>query len=257
MKTKLFTNVFLVGLFLGLPLRATAAELTLDLGKSTGVTFVGAIARWDEDGNYTKPVNPKATIGNPEVTAQAQRQNNNRWVFRNLPAGRYDLVILARDSRVRVDGFHYPPVAEFDSFIPSTATAPEEAREKITKSISLDKHYENKVVPLFMGGDEKLVRVLVQLVRDKETSYDADYGAPVATVRHEVWQYDYKRGVWSKMKRTKILSRILLARSEFRQWTWVWEPTLGGIEVKTAPIKISYELPQKYDPNTARGWIPN
>jgi hypothetical protein len=232
-----------------------AADVTVDLGKSEGVTFVGAIARWDEDGDYRKPVNPKAKIDAPEVAAKAQKQAS-RWVFRNLPAGRYDLVILAKD-KVRVDGFHYPPIAEFDPVIAGTASAPEEARETIAKSISKDQHYENKVTPLFMGGDEKQVRVLVQLVRDKETSYDADFGAPVATVRHEVWQYDYKRGVWSKMKRTKILSRILLARSEFRQWTWVWEPTLGGIEVKTTPVKISYELPSKFDPQTARGWFPN
>ena len=38
------------------------------------------------------------------------------------------------------------------------------------------KHYENKVVPLYLSGDEKQVRILMQLVRDLPTSYDAEYG---------------------------------------------------------------------------------
>ena len=67
------------------------------------------------------------------------------------------------------------------------------------------------MTPLFLAGDEKQVRILVQLVRDRETSFDGDFGAPVATVRHEVWQYTNHYGGWVKDRKTEVLDRILMA----------------------------------------------
>jgi len=234
---------------------ARGGELIVDLVKSEGVTFVGALDRWDRDGAPRKPVDPKAKLDKPEVTARAERLADNRWVFRELPAGRYDLVILVGE-RVRVEGFHYPPIAEFDRFLPPSAKVPEEARDVILKDIVASQHYENKVTPLYLGGNEKQVRVLMQLVRDQPTSYDGEYGVPVATARHEVWQYTYRRGTWNKDKRTKILDRILIAKSEFQRWTWVWEPALGGIEVGEKIVEVTYELPRRFDRDKARGWLP-
>lgn len=237
-----------------LTLSARGGELTLELKNGGAATFVGAVHRWDADGNHRVPVDPKAKIDAPPVTAKATRGSGGRWVFKNLPEGRYDLVILAGE-RVRVEGFHYPPVEEFDPFLPGTAKVPDEARDWIVKDIAKSRHYENKVTPLFLGGDAKQVRVLMQLVRDKATSFDGDFGKPVATVRHEVWQYDFRYGAWSKQKRTRVLDRILMGRDDFRRWTWVWEPTLGGIEVGSAAVKVSYEMPDRFDPKTARGWF--
>jgi hypothetical protein len=224
------------------------------LGNTEGVTLVGALRRWDADGGPRHPVDPKAKIDAPAVSARAEQRGGGRWVFADLPPGRYDLVILTR-GRVRLEGFHYPPVTEFDPFLPPTANAPEEARDDIVKDIAAGRYYENKVAALYLGGDDRQVRVLVQLVRDQPTSYDGDFGAPVATVRHEVWQYTNHTGAWVKDRKTKILDRLLLARSEFRRWTWVWEPRLGGIEVGKAPVKVSFEVPARFDPQTARGWF--
>jgi hypothetical protein len=237
---------------------AAAGDLVVDLGQSEqagGVTLVGAIYRWDADGNPRTPVNPKAAIEAPDVTAKAESQDGNRWVFKNLPAARYDVVLLARD-RIRVEGFHYPPLAEFDRILRPDAQAPEEAQAWIVKDIAKSKHYENKVAPLFLAGTDKQVRILVQLVRDQPTSYDGDFGTQAATVRHEVWQYTNRYGTWSKERKTKILDRILLANSEFQRWTWVWEPALGGIEVNKETVRVSYTLPAKFDPQTMRGWLP-
>jgi hypothetical protein len=234
---------------------APAGELVVDLGRSEGVTFVGALDRWDRDGGPRKPVDPGAKIDRPEVTARAERLAGNRWAFHKLPAGRYDLVILAGE-RVRVEGFHYPPVAEFDRFLPPGSAAPEDARDAILRDVAQSRHYENKVAPLYLGGDEKQVRVLMQLVRDQPTSYDGEQGAPVATARHEVWQYTCRRGTWVKDRRAKVLDRVLMARSEFHRWTWVWEPLLGGIEVGDKPVKVSYELPRRFDRDKAHGWLP-
>lgn len=251
MTARMWTAVLLAGL--ALDGRIRAGELVVDLGSSEGITFVGALARWDEEGKARKPVDPKGKIDRPDAVA-ARRQGGNRWVFRDLPAGRYDLVILA--GRVRVEGFHYPPILDFDPFLPSTAEAPPEAvREKVAGDVAKSRHYENKVTPLFMAGDDKQVRVLVQLVRDQETSYDAEYGTPVATARHEIWQYTYRYGGWVKERSTRVLDRVLLPRAEFRRWTWAWEPQLGGIEVGDIPLKMAYRLPARFYPKAARGWF--
>ena len=76
----------------------SAADLTVELGNSQNVTFVGAIQRWDQDGNHRKLPDPKAKIDAPAVDATAEKIDGNKWVFKNLPAGKYDLVISGKGS---------------------------------------------------------------------------------------------------------------------------------------------------------------
>ncbi len=186
---------------------APAGELVVSLGRSEGVTMVGAIRRWDDEGKPRAPVDPKAKIESPRVDARAERRDGGRWIFPGLPDGIYDLVILA-SPRVRVEGFRYPPLSEFDPFLAADAKEPdEEIRETITKHIAKSRHYENKVSPLYLAGNDKQVRILVQLVRDQPTSFDGDFGAPVATVRHEIWQYTNNYGGWVKDRRTEVLEQ--------------------------------------------------
>ena len=110
---------FAVALFLGgmISHAALAADLTVELGNSQGVTSVGAIQRWDQDGNHRKLPDPKAKIDAPAADAVAEKTGADTWTFKNLPTGKYDLVILAKD-RVRIEGFQYVPVKEFDPFFP-------------------------------------------------------------------------------------------------------------------------------------------
>jgi hypothetical protein len=232
-----------------------AAELIVELGDSAGVTLVGAMNRWDADGNPRKPVDPKARIDAPELTATAQRREGNRWLFPDLPPGRYDLVIVTA-GRVRVEGFHYPPVVDFDPILPPTSEAPSAPRELVLKDIAQGRYYENKVTPLFTAGDSKQVRVLMQLLRDEPTSFDSQFGVPVATLRYEVWQYTHRYGGWEREKRTRVLHRILMAKNDLRRWSWIWEPRLGNIELADLPRTISYRLPATVDPTTARGLLP-
>ncbi len=243
MKILAFQRILVLALCLPVP-AARAGDLTVELGRAFDATSVGAVQRWDEDGKARFPVDPKAKITEPRLDARAVRVGAGKWVFRNLPAGHYDLVVLGAE-RVRVEGFRYPPINEFDPFLAPAAAPPEdETRDWIIKHIAKSQHYENKVTPLFLAGDDKQVRILMQLVRDKPTSYDAEFGAPVATVRHEVWQYTNKYGGWVKDRRTEVLDRVLLARSEFMRWTWVWEPKLGGIEVGAQPVAVTCEPPR-------------
>ncbi len=225
---------------------AQAAKVTVDLGASgANVTFVGAVNRWDEDGNARREVNPKQKIDAPEVDAKAVQEGKSKWVFNDLPPGKYDLVILARD-RIRLEGWYYTPVLEFDPVFPPTATTDDETAEVIVDHIKKSKHYENKVEPLYLGGNKKAVRILVMLIRDKVTSYEGEF-AGAATMRHEIWQYDWNYGGWVKNRRTRVLDRILMHRDELRRWTWLWEPKLGGIEVKKKPLTVNYQMPKPSD----------
>ena len=233
----------LLTLFSGEPVRA--AQVTVELRDAADVTLVGAVNRWDAQGNPRRPVDTKARIDAPAVDAVAVREVGGRWAFADLPAGSYDLVILT-SGHFRVEGWTYAPVLEFDPFLPPTATASEEARRTILDDIQHAAHYENRVEPLALGGNEQVVRVLMMLVRDKPTSYEND-SPGAATIRHELWQYTLRYGTWTKEKRTRVLDRILLPREELRQWTWLWDPALGGLVVKDTPLTISYTLPKRPD----------
>ena len=91
-------------------------SIRLDQG-SEKVALVGAFQRWDLDGNPTRQVNPTAQIERPEVDLVAERAGGDTWVFAKLKPGKYDLVILC-ENRLRVEGWEYAPVLEFDPFFP-------------------------------------------------------------------------------------------------------------------------------------------
>jgi len=224
-----------------------AAQVTVEIAGSQGVTFVGALNRWDMDGNPRHLPNSKAKIDVPEVDAVAKNVGAGRWVFENLPPGKYDLVLMGRD-RLRIEGWEYAPVLDFDPFFPPDATTDEQTAKWIADDISNSRHYENKVVPLRMGGDDKAVRILIMLIRDQKTSYEGHL-AGAATMRFELWQYDWRYGGWVKNARTQVMHRVMSTRDELRQWTWVWDPKLGAIEVKTSPVTIEYEMPKLPDEN--------
>jgi len=236
-------------LFLLAPVSAPSANLTINIDSGAEkITFVGAFQRWDPDGNPTRQVDPKAKIDAPEVDVKANNAGEGKWVFTNLEPGKYDLVILGED-RLRLEGWEYAPVLEFDPFFPPTAKMEDPAaRETIAGQIAGSRHYENKVVPLAMGGDDKAVRVLMMLIRDERTSYEGQMPG-AATMRFEIWQYDYQYGGWTKQKRTRVMHRILLTRDELRKWTWLWDPTLGAIEIQSQDKTLDYKLPPRTAPS--------
>jgi hypothetical protein len=239
----------------GLSQDVCAGELQLRLTQAERVTFVGAFRRWDADGNPSKPINPKASIEAPEVDAQAESESEGVWTFRELPEGRYDLVLMVK-NRIRIEGLHYPPLVEFDSALPGDSPAPsDEVRDWIREDVAAVRHYENRVTPLFMTGNQKQVRLFMQLLRDKPTSFDAEFGAPVATLRHEFWQYTNRAGGWVKERKTKVVDRTLLAKDELMRWTWVWIPELGGIEISKRPVQLEFRVPKEFKPGVAAGLV--
>jgi hypothetical protein len=246
--------IICLALFLLLHVPLHAADFAVELKNGESVTLLGVIARFDRDGNLRKLPDEKAKIDAPAVDAKAERLGSNRWIFKNLPFGKYDLVLLLKD-RVRIEGFQFAPVREFDPFLSPDATPEDDAREFILGDIRASRHYENKVEPLYLAGDKQTVRILVQLLRDKPTSYEADLPG-AATLRHEIWQYAWNYGGWQKEKRTKILDRVLLHRDELRKWTWLWDPKLGGIEIKDKPVELQFQIPQSLKGSTLKGLFP-
>lgn len=238
------------------PIAATsahAAKVTLQLGNAHGVTFVGAIQRWDDDGNPRKTPDGKAKIDDPAVDATAVDQGNGHWLFKNLPKGKCDLVIVA-DGLRRFEGFQYVPVHEFDPFFRPAMGINEETEEFVRDDIKKSPQYENVVEPLYMVGDKKAVRVLIMLLRNQQTTYEDVPNA--ATLRHEIWQYTWNYGGWQKDKRTKVLDRVIMNRDELRKWTWLWDANLGGIEVGARPLTIKYELPKPTGERKLKGLYP-
>ncbi len=233
-----------------------AADLMVRLEGDEHVRQVLALRRFDEDGNLRQPVDPKAVIDRPATRRVASRESAGTYRFSDLPAGKYDLVILTT-NQIRIEGFHYPPVAEFDPFLSPHDEAPPDVARWIVKDIAKSRHYENKVTPLYLAGDDKQVRILVQLLRDKPTSYDGHYGKPVATLRHEVWQYRNRYGGWVKDRKTKVLDRILMAKQDLAKWIWIWEPRLGGIDVKDQTVRVVYPIPREYRSSQVRGLLRN
>jgi hypothetical protein len=161
-----------------------AADLTVELTGGEDVTFLGAIARFDADGNLRKLPDAKAKIDSPAVDAVAERSSTGTWTFKNLPADKYDFVLLLKGG-IRIEGFQFAPVKEFDPFLSPDAKPDDDARQFIVADIEKSQHYENKVESLYLSGDKKTVRILVQLLRDKPTSYEAD-SPGAATLRHEI-----------------------------------------------------------------------
>jgi hypothetical protein len=251
---KLVNLIALVAAVLLAAADARAAKVTIELGNAQGVTLVAAIARWDQDGNLKQLPDTKAKINAPAIDARAADAGDGRWVFKNLKKGTYDLLILTKDRR-RFEGFQYAPVKEFDPFFPADASTDDETRELILDDVKKSPQYENKVEPLYLGGDKKAVRVLMMLIRDQPTSYEGEMPG-AATMRHEIWQYSWNYGGWQKEKRTKVMDRVILAREELRKWTWLWDPKLGGLEVGSEPLRVKYDLPRPSDEKTLKGLYP-
>ncbi len=258
--------------FLCLSLPVWAGGLTIELsGDHTGISFVGAIYRWDPDG-LPKKADGSARVAQeraeapkidePWVDYRAVDRGNGKWVIDAMPAGTYDLIIVKDGQKQRFEGWRYAPVLDFEAFFPPDAKVVRDLdedgvmKEKVEDVESLkfvdkqtreSKHYENKVVPLYFGGSykkgqvrPKQIRALVMLLRDLGTTLDANSG----TLRFEIWQYEDRHGGYVKQKRTHVLHRIILDRNVICQWTWLWDPALGNINVeKSGTTTVKYTIP--------------
>jgi hypothetical protein len=222
-----------------------AGELTVTIESADRVASVGVVRRFAEDGSLLRPIDPKATFDAPHRDAVAERVPAT---FRDLSTGTYDLIIFLKDG-TRLEGIHIPVFDELDDVDSETFSRPpaEEVQTEIRKLIKSGRYYENKVTPLFLRGNEQHTRVLMQLVRDEPTSFDAEFGAPVATVRYELWQFTNRFGSWSRDRKSKVLHRVLEPKERLRKRRWLWTSALGGIRItgEAPDQKLTYRIPER------------
>ncbi|MDR3199672.1 MAG: hypothetical protein LBU34_17535 [Planctomycetaceae bacterium] len=260
-----------------------AGGLTIQLrGEYDDVTFVGAVYRWDADGlpkqadgsaRVAKERAEAPKINEPWTDFRAVNKGNGKWVIESMLPGIYDLIIIKGGTKQRFEGWRYAPVLDFEEFFPPDAEVlcdqdkdgkketvkDEESRKWVDKTIRESKHYENKVIPLYIGGSykkgqirPKQIRALVMLLRDIQTTLDQNS----ATMRFEIWQFEDRSGGYVKQKRTHVLHRIIMSRDELRQWVWLWDPALGNISIgKSEQTTIEYKIPDPAD-TTLQGLLP-
>jgi hypothetical protein len=222
-----------------------AGELTVTIEPADRVASVGVVCRFAEDGSLLRPIDPKATFDAPHRDTVAERVPAT---FRDLKTGTYDLIVFLKDG-TRLEGFHIPLFDELDDADSEIFSRPpaEEVQTEIRKLIKSGRYYENKVTPLFFRGSEQHARVLMQLVRDEPTSFDTEFGAPVATVRYELWQFTNRFGSWSRERKSKILHRVLEPKERLTKRRWLWTSALGGIRItgEAPDQKLTYRIPER------------
>ena len=248
------------------------------------LAFIGAL-------DHKGKINPKAKMDKPETPFVGTIEENGAFRIERLPYGTYDLVLLTKDAR-RFEGFHLELSRKFEEVAnvadqyedededpdaldedEEDMEAPEgeskkgakkkgkpgispEMEKLIRKQISKMRTYENKKRAIAMIGNKKRATVLMMLLRDKATTYDGDFGAPVATLRWEIWTWTNWYGGWTKDRDPKLLHRVIMDSRKLRTRAWIWDRALGGVRVKegeaTAPIL--YTVPKQY--TEADGLVP-
>lgn len=229
------------------PLAGGELVITIE-SKDRPVDSIGVVKRFNADGTPAREVDPKAQFGSPFRDAVARM---NPAHFRDLKPGVYDAIVFLRDG-TRLEGFHWPVFNEFDDpHDPVFNHAPPEEVDKLLRQrIAATRYYENKVTPLVLAGGDKQVRVLMQLLRDDKTSFDAQFGAPVATLRYEIWQFTNNFGGWTRDRHSKVLHRILDAKANVRKQTWLWDHKLGGLKITRSKdtLTLTYRIPEDLKP---------
>ena len=193
-----------------------------------------------------------------------------------LAPGKYDLVIETAEGRIegvelkvlgeeneptydlnlgtgelRVQRFDEKQLGEADE-----ALTPEECSKRLKRALRIDRledHLKKLMTvaqftdtnrPLYIHGTPKRAVVLVELART--TAFYADKGGEVIW-RIETYPYIWMGDVWHKPnKGLRVLQRLRLDGREFARMGYVYDPALGGIEVKDGQTtRFDFALPEK------------
>ncbi|MBM4041687.1 MAG: hypothetical protein FJ290_24575 [Planctomycetes bacterium] len=133
---------------------------------------------------------------------------------------------------------------------------PEERRKRISKALRIDKledHLKKLMTvaqfmdaprPLYIHGTPQRAVVLVELRRTRE--FYADKGGE-AIWRMETYPYIWMGDVWHKPnKGLRVLQRLRLDGRVFAKMGYVYDPALGGVEVKAGETtRLDCAVPEK------------
>ena len=98
--------------------------------------------------------------------------------------------------------------------------------------------------PLLVHGTRKRAVVVMELAR--KTTFYAEKGDQVIW-RVESWPFIWMRDVWHKPRKgLRVWQRLRIPAAEFARMGYVFDPALGGIEVKAGETTtLDYTLPGK------------
>jgi len=198
------------------------------------------------------------------------------YVVDNLAPKKYDLVIKTPQGRIegvglRVRGESREPtydlnlgtgelkVQRFDinEYIEEGQVVSAEERDKlIRRKLRIDRLIDRvkKILtvhrfmdtnrPLYVHGTRKRAVVLMELSR--RDPFYAEKGDQVIW-RVESWPFIWMLDVWHKPRKgLRVWQRLRVSAAQFARMGYVFEPALGGIEVKAGETtRFDYQLPDK------------
>lgn len=110
--------------------------------------------------------------------------------------------------------------------------------------------------PLYVHGTRRRAVVLMELARGSK--FHAEKGDE-AIWRIESWPFIWMRDVWHKPnKGLRVWQRLRMPSAQFTRLGYVFDPALGGIEVKAGETtRVDYAVPEKLPASLGkapRGW---
>lgn len=106
--------------------------------------------------------------------------------------------------------------------------------------------FMDKNIPLYVHGTRHYARVLI--MQERERQFYADKGETIWRV--EIWDFVWAGDVWDNpRKKKRVLVRERIPTPEYLKKVWVFDPTLGGIEIVGGmDVKeFNYQLPERLD----------
>jgi hypothetical protein len=105
-------------------------------------------------------------------------------------------------------------------------------RDRITDVAKKMRTWSDEKHVLAIEGAAGRAKALVKLVRTEPTSYDGEFGEPIAVVRWEIWNFRKYTGSWRREPKAKVLRRFLFPKRKLAELRWEFDPALGGVDIR-------------------------
>jgi hypothetical protein len=205
---------------------------------------IKSVAALDRD----LPQKPAASVVDIRTIPGKFSPASGTFVIENLSGSRtWDLQVTLTDGTI-IEGVDIRPAAASDKPLE------DKDRESITKLLARMQTHEDEKRFLTVAGNGEQATALVELLRTRPDHYDLGKGQKNYTWRVEIWRYEKKFGAWHQDDRRQVLRRFKTPVEEFDKWTWVFEPALGGIDLKKGEARrdVVYAVPEKLDASLGR-----
>ncbi len=181
-----------------------------------------------------------------KAMADAARQGSynpqtGEFSFSGLLPGTYDIILELGDATL--EGVNLKMDFDDQADEPLTDECRQDVLDYIIKSRK--DFFENKVRGLYVEGNGKHCKALMERIRDKP--FHNDNGD--ITWRVEIWIFDNRTGAWVPRGRSgvDVVMRQRMKLEQFQKVTHVFDPKLGGLRLKKEDdeVTIDYTIPAK------------